>query len=152
AFSEAAARKVYPDCQPVPCELFEVAFKAVQLWLADKAVLPIENSSFGSYHRTHDLLLSHSLHIVGEVQLAVDHCLMALPGVTKRELKPFLTFSQLIASKGLGDVGAIASAQAAEIYGLHILEDKIQVIDIESRPQRKCPLRVVDDTDHGTAK
>lgn len=42
----------------------------------------------------------------------------------------FLTFSQLIASKGLGDVGAIASAQAAEIYGLHILEDKIQVIDV----------------------
>ncbi|RZR88909.1 hypothetical protein BHM03_00016591, partial [Ensete ventricosum] len=209
AFSEAAARKVYPDCQPVPCELFEVAFKAVQLWLADKAVLPIENSSFGSYHRTHDLLLSHSLHIVGEVQLAVDHCLMALPGVTKRELKQSFEdtagAAQLIASKGLGDVGAIASAQAAEIYGLHILEDKIQDISfnitrflilarepiiprigcpfktsivftledgsgglfkalavfalrninltkIESRPQRKCPLRVVDDTDHGTAK
>ncbi|URE36306.1 Arogenate dehydratase prephenate dehydratase, partial [Musa troglodytarum] len=53
----------------------------------------------------------------------------------------------LIASKGLGDVGAIASAQAAEIYGLHILEDKIQ---IESRPQRKCPLRVDDDTDHAS--
>ncbi|URE36304.1 Arogenate dehydratase prephenate dehydratase [Musa troglodytarum] len=74
----------------------------------------------------------------------------------------------LIASKGLGDVGAIASAQAAEIYGLHILEDKIQNFEsssrsisscsefslfmIESRPQRKCPLRVDDDTDHGTAK
>ncbi|URE36309.1 Arogenate dehydratase prephenate dehydratase [Musa troglodytarum] len=176
AFSEAAARKVHPDCQAVPCEQFEVAFKAVQLWLADKAILPIENSSFGSYHRTYDLLLSHSLHIVGEVQLAVDHCLMALPGVKKKELKRVLSHPQtlgqceialsklgiiresfddtagaarLIASKGLGDVGAIASAQAAEIYGLHILEDKIQ---IESRPQRKCPLRVDDDTDHGTAK
>ncbi|XP_064935711.1 arogenate dehydratase/prephenate dehydratase 6, chloroplastic-like isoform X1 [Musa acuminata AAA Group] len=232
AFGEAAARKVYPDCQAVPCEQFEVAFQAVQLWLADKAVLPIENSSFGSYHRTHDLLLSHNLHIVGEVQLAVDHCLMALPGVKKKELKRVLSHPQalgqceialsklgviresfddtagaarLIASKGLGDVGAIASAQAAEIYGLHILEDKIQDISfnitrflilarepiiprigcpfktsivftledgsgvlykalavfalrninltkIESRPQRKRPLRFVDDTDHGTAK
>lgn len=69
--------------------------QAVQLWLADKAVLPIENSSFGSYHRTHDLLLSHSLHIVGEVQLAVDHCLMALPGVKKKELKRVLSHPQV---------------------------------------------------------
>ncbi|CAL9134317.1 unnamed protein product [Musa textilis] len=96
AFSEAAARKVHPDCQAVPCEQFEVAFKAVQLWLADKAILPIENSSFGSYHRTYDLLLSHSLHIVGEVQLAVDHCLMALPGVKKKELKRVLSHPQTL--------------------------------------------------------
>ncbi|WOL15158.1 arogenate dehydratase/prephenate dehydratase 6, chloroplastic-like isoform X2 [Canna indica] len=157
AFSEAAALKEYPHCEAVPCEHFDVAFKAVELWLVDKAILPIENSSYGSYHRNYDLLLQHRLHIVSEVQLQVDHCLMALPGVRKKELKRVLSHpqalgqceialnklgvikesfddtagaAQLIASKGLKDVGAIASAKAAEIYGLHILENQLQDVSV----------------------
>lgn len=232
AFSEAAAIKAYPQCETVPCEQFEVAFKAVELWLVDKAVLPIENSLGGSIHRNYDLLLYHRLHIVGEVQLAVDHCLMALPGVRKEELKRVLSHpqalaqceitlsklnviresvydtagaAQIVSTKGLRDAGAVASARAAGIYGLNILEERIQDIPdnvtrflilarepiisrkdrpfktsivftleegpgvmfkalgvfslrninlskIESRPQRNRPLRVVDDSNHGSAK
>ncbi|XP_073108359.1 arogenate dehydratase 1 isoform X3 [Elaeis guineensis] len=206
AFSEAAALKAYPQCVAVPCEQFEVAFKAVELWLVDKAVLPIENSVGGSIHRNYDLLLCHRLHIVGEVQMAVNHCLMALPGVQKEELKRILSHpqalaqceialgklgviretvddtalaAQLVASNGLKDAGAIASARAAEIYGLKIVDETIQtsvvftleegpgvlfkalavfavrsinLTKIESRPQRKRPLRVVDDSNYGTAK
>lgn len=232
AFSETAALKAYPKCVAVPCEQFEVAFKAVELWLVDKAVLPIENSLIGSIHRNYDLLRCHKLHIVGEVQLAVNLCLMVLPGVTKEELGRVLSHpqalaqcenaisklrviresfddtagaAQLIATKGLRDAGAIASARAAELYGLHILENKMQDIStnitrflilarepiiprtdrpfktsivftleegpgvlfkalavfalrsinltkIESRPQRSSPIRLVDDSNHGTAK
>ncbi|MQL76143.1 hypothetical protein Taro_008536, partial [Colocasia esculenta] len=153
AFSEAAALKAYPQCEAVPCEQFEAAFKAVELWLVDKAVLPIENSLGGSIHRNYDLLLRHRLHIVGEVQLAVNHCLMALPGVRKEELKRVLSHpqalsqcentlsklgiiresvddtagaAQFIASNKLRDAAAVASARAAEIYGLHILAEGIQ--------------------------
>lgn len=35
---------------------------------------------------------------------------------------------QLIATKGLRDAGAIASARAAEIYGLNILDDNMQAM------------------------
>lgn len=52
----------------------------------EKAVLPIENSIGGSIHRNYDLLLRHRLHIVREVQLAVNHCLLALPGVRMEEM------------------------------------------------------------------
>ncbi|XP_073115585.1 arogenate dehydratase/prephenate dehydratase 2, chloroplastic isoform X2 [Elaeis guineensis] len=232
AFSEAAALKAYPRCVAVPCEQFEVAFKAVELWLVDKAVLPIENSVGGSIHRNYDLLLCHRLHIVGEVQMAVNHCLMTLPGVKKEEIKRVLSHpqalaqceialsklgviresiddtalaAQLVASNDLKDAGAVASARAAEIYGLKIVEERIQdtpdnitrflilarepiipradrlfktsivftleegsgvlfkalavfalrninLTKIESRPQRKRPLRVVDDSNYGTAK
>ncbi|ONK74956.1 uncharacterized protein A4U43_C03F11830 [Asparagus officinalis] len=232
AFSEGAALKAYPECETIPCEQFEVAFKAVELWLADKAILPIENTYSGSIHRNYDLLLCHALHIVAEVQLSVDYCLMALPGVRKEELKRVLSHplalaqcqgvlselgvtqenaddtaaaAQIVSSKGLRDAGAIASARAASIYGLDTLEEKIQdnhnsmtrflilarepiiprtdrpfktsivftleegpgvifkalsvfalrninLTKIESRPQRKQPLRVVDGSNDGTAK
>lgn len=81
AYSETAAGKAYPNCESIPCDQFEVAFQAVELWIADHAVLPIENSLGGSIHRNYDLLLRHRLHIVGEVQLPVRHCLLALPGI-----------------------------------------------------------------------
>lgn len=69
--------------------------QAVELWLADKAVLPIENSSGGSIHRNYDLLLRHRLHIVGEVQLAPNFCLLALPGVRAEQLKRVLSHPQV---------------------------------------------------------
>jgi prephenate dehydratase len=69
--------------------------QAVELWLVDKAVLPIENSVGGSIHRNYDLLLRHRLHIVGEVQMVVNHCLLGLPGVPKEELKRVLSHPQV---------------------------------------------------------
>ncbi|KAK6124470.1 hypothetical protein DH2020_041776 [Rehmannia glutinosa] len=182
SYSEAAALKAYPKCETVPCDEFEAVFKAVELWLVDKAILPIENSVGGSIHRNYDLLLRHRLHIVGEVQFIVNHCLLGLPGVRKEELKCVLshpqaldqcemflnklgvtrisaddtagaaqvtlTSGQIVASEGVRETGAIASARAAEIYGLNVLAERIQ---IESRPQRWRPLRVVDDSNSGSA-
>ncbi|KAL5573347.1 hypothetical protein UlMin_022944 [Ulmus minor] len=232
SYSEDAALKIYPKCETVPCDEFEETFKAVELWLADKAVLPIESSSAGSIHRNYDLLLRHRLHIVGEVQLAVNLCLLALPGIKAEQLTHVLshplalalsdTFlnklgvaqenvddaaaaAKYVASEGLRDAGVVASARAAEIYGLNVLAERIQgdsdnitrflvlardpiipriakpfktsivftldegpgilfkalavfalrninLTKMESRPQRKRPLRVVDDSNTGMAK
>lgn len=57
AYSEIATRNSCPDCDPLPCEQFEVAFQALSQWMADFAVLPIENSLGGSIHTVYDLLL-----------------------------------------------------------------------------------------------
>ncbi len=57
AYSESAARKACPDAEPLPCDQFEVAFQALTQWLADTAVLPIENSVGGSIHTVFDLLI-----------------------------------------------------------------------------------------------
>ncbi|KAK8675267.1 hypothetical protein V6N13_033336 [Hibiscus sabdariffa] len=161
AYGEEAALKAYPNCETVPCDQFEAAFNvrmistllAVELWLVDKAVLPIENSVGGSIHRNYDLLLRHRLHIVREVQLVVHHCLLALPGVTMQEVKRVFSHPQalaqcemaltnlginrvsaddsagaalMVATRGKRDMGAIASARAAALYGLDILVEKIQ--------------------------
>ncbi|XP_050874057.1 arogenate dehydratase/prephenate dehydratase 1, chloroplastic isoform X1 [Lathyrus oleraceus] len=153
AYSEDAALKAYPNCETVPCDDYEAAFKAVELWLVDKAVLPIENSADGSIHRNYDLLLQHKLNIVGEVQLRANHCLLGLPGVTMEELVSVVSHPQALAQcrtvlNDLGvdkvrdqdtavaaktvaincvrHTGAIASSRAAEIYGLDILAEGIQ--------------------------
>ncbi|KAK7261247.1 hypothetical protein RIF29_27554 [Crotalaria pallida] len=155
AYSEAAAGKAYPNCEAIPCDQFEVAFQAVELWIADRAVLPIENSLGGSIHRNYDLLLRHRLHIVGEVQLPVHHCLLALPGIPKEYLTRVISHPQalsqcehtltklglnvvreavddtagaaeFVAVNGLRNTAAIASARAAELYGLNILANGIQ--------------------------
>ncbi|KAJ6937289.1 arogenate dehydratase/prephenate dehydratase 6 [Populus alba x Populus x berolinensis] len=126
AYSEAAAGKAYPNCEAIPCDQFEVAFQAVELWIADRAVLPVENSLGGSIHRNYDLLLRHRLHIVGEVQLPVHHCLLALPGVRKEYINRVISHPQYIAANNLRDTAAIASARAAELYGMQVLADGIQ--------------------------
>ncbi|XAR59795.1 Arogenate dehydratase [Bertholletia excelsa] len=153
AYSESAAEKAYPNCEAVPCEQFDTAFEAVERWLVERAVLPIENSLGGSIHRNYDLLLRHRLHIVGEVKLAIRHCLLANPGVKVEELKRVLSHPQalaqcehtltrlgmvreavddtagaakLVAFHKLKDAGAVASSAAARIYGLNILAEDIQ--------------------------
>jgi arogenate/prephenate dehydratase len=155
AYSEKAAGKAYPGSDAIPCDQFEVAFQAVELWIADRAVLPVENSLGGSIHRNYDLLLRHRLHIVGEVQLPVHHCLLALPGVRKERLTRVISHPQAlaqcehtltamglnvvreafddtagaaeyVAANGLRDTAAIASSRAAELYGMEVLADGIQ--------------------------
>ncbi|CAD6263855.1 unnamed protein product [Miscanthus lutarioriparius] len=155
AYSEKAAGKAYTGCDAIPCDQFEVAFQAVELWIADRAVLPVENSLGGSIHRNYDLLLRHRLHIVGEVQLPVHHCLLALPGVRKECLTRVISHPQALAqcehtltamglnvvreafddtagaaeyvsANGLRDTAAIASSRAAELYGMEVLADGIQ--------------------------
>ena len=49
AYSEAAAGKAYPDCQATPCDQFEVTFQEVELWIADRVVLPVETSLIGMF-------------------------------------------------------------------------------------------------------
>ncbi|MBA0877267.1 hypothetical protein Goshw_013195 [Gossypium schwendimanii] len=97
AYSEAAAEKAYQNCEAVPCDQFDAAFEAVEKWIVDRAVLPIENSLGGSIHRNYDLLLRHSLHIVGEVKLAVRHCLLANHGVRVEDLQRVLSHPQALA-------------------------------------------------------
>ncbi|KAK7301434.1 hypothetical protein RJT34_12298 [Clitoria ternatea] len=109
AYSEDATLKAYPNCETVPCDEFETIFKAVELRLADRVVLPIKCSIGGSIHHNFDLLLRHRLHI-GKVQLKVNHCLLALSGVRKEELKGVMSHSQIVASNKKRDTTAIASS------------------------------------------
>ncbi len=157
AFSEAAARRVQPDAELLPCRTFEEVFEAVDSGPATHGVLPMENSIGGSIHRNYDLLVGHHIPIVGEVEVAVVHQLLALPGTTMGGLKRVYSHPQalaqcerflrtlsnveivasydtagsakMIAEGGVADAAAIASARAGDIFGLVPLASSIQDFD-----------------------
>jgi prephenate dehydratase len=154
AFSEAAARRAVPEAQLIACRTFEEAFAAVAAGTADYGVVPIENSIGGSIHRNYDLLLSHALSIVAEVELPVVHELLALPGATLDRVTRVYSHPQalaqcerflrtltgveivatydtagsakMVSDEKLENAAAIASARAGEIFGLVPLASAIQ--------------------------
>lgn len=159
AFSESAARRlVGAMLAPVPRPTFEEMFATVAGGDADCCVVPIENSLAGSIHRNYDLLLESGLTIAGETNLRIVHNLIARPGVSLDQVRRVYSHPvalaqcgrflrahpqmeatpmhdtagavRLIVDRGEEDEAAIASADAAEIYGGCILargvEDHVQ--------------------------
>ncbi|MEX1010799.1 MAG: prephenate dehydratase [Balneolaceae bacterium] len=140
----------YNDLHCIGCQTFEAAGAAVEEKRADFAILPIENTTAGSINDTYDLLAERDLHIVGEEVLHIEHCLMSPGEVQLGNIRRVLSHPQAIAqcSRFLSTLprctvesyidtamaakkvsedadlsqAAIASAHAAEIYGLHILK------------------------------
>jgi prephenate dehydratase len=154
AYSEAAALRFKAAADLVPRETFEAVFAAVEQGAATHGILPIENTTHGSIHRNYDLLLQHELPIVGEVTLPIVHNLLALEGTTREQLRRVYSHPQglaqceqflrtldqvelvptydtagsakMIQDGQLRDTGAIASARAAELFQLSILEAGVQ--------------------------
>ncbi len=117
------------------------------------AFLPIENTTAGSINQTYDLLRQTDLRIVGEEILHVRHCLLGVEGAEPAGLQRVLSHPQALTQcsrylAGLGEVelvafedtaasarevrraglttqGGIASFEAAEAYGLQVLEEGI---------------------------
>lgn len=155
AFSEEAVWAMYPDAEPVPCPSFDGVFAAVSDEIVHLAVIPIENSLFGSVHANYDLLRSHELAIVGELQLRIRHNLMAPKGSTLDGIRTVHSHPQalgqcqdflrdrlpqaelassydtagaakLVAAWGKTEEAAVASERAAVEYGLEILAKGIE--------------------------
>jgi 3-deoxy-7-phosphoheptulonate synthase len=84
SFSEAAARRRWPDLTALPCRDVKDVVEAVREGRADAGCLPIENSLIGSVTTTYDLLHEAfgdgTLHLTHEILHPVHHTIMALPG------------------------------------------------------------------------
>jgi 3-deoxy-D-manno-octulosonate cytidylyltransferase len=153
AYSDLACRDAYPGFTTLPCPSFEAAMAAVRDGRAELAMLPCENSLAGRVPDIHRLLPDSGLHVVGEHFERVEHCLLAPRGATlatirrarshpvalgqvlrlleELRLQPVIEAdtagaAALIAERGGVEDAAIASALAAEIYGLEILRRNVE--------------------------
>jgi chorismate mutase/prephenate dehydratase len=154
AYSEEAALQFFgPSITTKPYESLDEVFKVVEQDEVQFGIVPVENSLEGSISRVYDLFLDSSLKVCGETELRVSHCLIASPearlDLIKRvyshpqalaQCKTFLkhlgcelipTYDtagsvKMIKEKAITDGGAIASARAAEIYGMKIIVSEIE--------------------------
>ncbi len=161
AYSHLAVIQLFPKSEMIPCETFDDACNAVVENKADYAVLPIENSTAGRVTGIHRLMPNMNLYVVGEYYLPVSHCLLASEGTKLEEITHVYSHEQalaqcarnlkkmkitphsyldtsgaakMVAEKKEKGAGALASSMAAEMYGLTILQYKLQ--DLEHNTTR----------------
>ena len=154
AYSEEAAAGFFgEEADTAGLPWFGDVFEALAAGKADYAVLPIENSSTGSIRQVYDLLAQYDFYLVGECQVKVEHCLMALPGVALEDIRTVYSHEQglmqsekfldahrdwrrvptldtagsarQVARSGDRTAAAICSRRAAKLYGLHILKESV---------------------------
>ena len=154
AYSEQAVRQFFgAHATSLPCRSFAEIFEAVHTGRATHGMLPVENSLAGTVIPAYDELVDHDLRVVGEEIVHVQHCLMAIRGTKLEDIRRAKSHHQALAqtAKTLARLGiepivhydtagsardlarepeqgtaAIASALAAETYGLEILARDIQ--------------------------
>lgn len=146
------------DCYHV--ESWRDAMEEVKSGRADYAVMPIENSTAGSVTQVYDLLIEYDNYIVAETDVKVEHALLGLPDANiedidrvyshpqalmqcskfleeRREWQQISTLNTAESAKKISTDGnkhnaAIASRQAAKIYGLKILKEEINHMDMNT--------------------
>ena len=152
AFAHIAAGRIFPEGNRVSYSDFKAAYDAVTKGECDVAVLPIENSYAGEVGQTMDLIFSGSLFINGIYELEIHQNLLGVPGATVEDIKKVTSHPQALsqchdyikmrgfeaeeanntalAAKTVSEandksLGAIASVETAEIYGLKVIEANI---------------------------
>lgn len=133
------------------------AMEAVKNGKADYAVLPIENSTTGIVAGVYDLLQEYNNYIVAETFVKINHALMGLPGTdinkvttvyshpqglmqcdrfldTHKDWQRISQSNTAVAAKNVLEENnpthvAIASEDAAHVYGLEILKSGISDLD-----------------------
>ena len=154
-FSELAAEKFFDSpIEGIGVPTFEAVFEAVKNERDGYGIIPIENALTGSIHQNYDLILKYDLWIVGEVRLKITFNLLAHPGVPLASIKEVWSHpvaldqckeffarhpeykvvpvydtagaAKILEKEKRTDVGILAGPQVAKLYGLQVLEQKVE--------------------------
>ena len=152
AFAHIAAGRIFPQSSRISCRDFKAAYDAVLNGECDVAVLPIENSYAGEVGQTIDLIFSGTLYINGIYELEIHQNLLGVPGAKVEDIRKVTSHPQAlsqcheyikmrgfdteeasntaVAAKSVAEMkdktlGAIASVETAQLYGLEVLQESI---------------------------
>ncbi|MCO6537390.1 MAG: bifunctional chorismate mutase/prephenate dehydratase [Gilliamella sp.] len=154
SYSHSAARRYasthLDEMIELSCSTFKEIFEQVENNAVDYGILPIENSSSGSINEVYDLLQKTNLHIIGELSLPIDHCVLAIQNSQLEQIdtiyshpQPFQQCSnflenyphwkiiycdstssamETVAKLNQPNVAAMGNKDGGELYGLQVLE------------------------------
>ena len=149
AYAYLAAKKMFPNANLISTSSFRKAYQSVENGINEKAVLPIENSFAGDIGEVMDLMFFGSLYVNEVYDFSIEHCLLAKDGVKLENIKTVISHPQAlmqcsdfideynlktleevntaVAAKRLNDneTAVIASKDAASVFGLKVLKEKI---------------------------
>ena len=152
AFAHIAAGRIFQGGDRVSYSDFKGAYDSVVKGESDVVVLPIENSYAGEVGQTIDLIFTGPLFINGIYELVIHQNLLGLQDATVEDIKKVASHPQAlsqchdyIAMRGFEteesnntalaartvaemkdkSLGAIASVETAEIYGLKVIEANV---------------------------
>ena len=155
-FHETAAHGSFPgeEVEVLPCVSFDEQFARMAADAELLGVAAIENTIAGSLLPNHELLRRSTLAVIGEYKLRISHVLAALPGQRVTDIREVHSHpialmqcgeylkarpamkvverddtagsAREIAGQRLAGTAAICGAEAAELYGLEILERGIE--------------------------
>ena len=155
SFHEEAAFKFFgKDIETIECNSFKQTCDVLEKNEADFVIMAIENSIAGSLLPNYTLIRDYNFAVHGEVYLPIQLHLMALPGVKFEDIKYATSHpiairqcvdffddypkiqviesndtaacAKKIRDEQLKDTVAIANTLAAELYGLNIIERRIE--------------------------
>ncbi len=142
------------DIELVCCDTFESVFAAMKADSRVLGLVAIENTIAGSLLHNHELLQESGVKVVGEYKLRISHSLVCLPDedwedltevnshpIALMQCRDFLqrhpglkvvergdtaSSAAFIKQQGLSGHAAICSAEAAQLYGMKVLETGIE--------------------------
>lgn len=154
-YHDAAARAYFAndEVDTVACETFDDMFDRLKGDASLIGIMAIENTIAGSLLQNHELLRQSNLTVVGEYKMRISHVLCALPAtidnLTEVNSHPMALMqcgqylhkhpnlkivektdtagsAREIAENHLLGHAAVCGKYAAELYGLHVLEEGIE--------------------------
>lgn len=156
SFHDMAAHQYFPheEVEIICCNTFEDIFRQMRDDYARLGLLAIENTIAGSLLHNYELLRESGMTIIGEHKLHIEHSMMCLPEddwdtltevnshpVALAQCRGFLQnhanlrvveaedtagAAELISRKKLRGHAAICHAGAAPLYGMKVLENRIE--------------------------
>jgi len=153
AYGDVASRLLVPAGAYIPSLEFIDVFRGVEDGYLDLGVVPVENSLEGAVTQVNDLLTTTDLHVVGEVKVDVNHCLLTTEATDYREIRVVYSHPQalaqcrdflmrnnleprpyydtagaakMLARENPKAAAAIASSLCAELYNLDIIKEGIE--------------------------
>jgi 3-deoxy-7-phosphoheptulonate synthase len=144
SFSEAAARRRWPDLEALPCREVKDVVAAVRESRASVGCLPIENSLIGSVTTTYDLLHEAfgdgTLQLTHEILHPVHHTIMSIPGAPLSGIRRVLSHPVALGqcrvwlSEHLPDAELVSAWDTAGSAEIVALEKNPVLAAIAARP------------------
>ena len=95
SYSESCAKKMYPDCETIPCKTFDECFERSSEDSSIKSLIPESNKTTGNIGVEY-LIFKYRLNIYAEHFFPINHNLLGLKDSNISDIKDVYSHAQAL--------------------------------------------------------